>query len=75
MAFRDKRLKKYKLSLLAMINTNIHNGPIIFNCYPDFYVDLSCPMPLEALKLDVHIQGVSFMSSKILQLCTASISN
>ena len=60
MAFRDKRLKKYKLSLLAMINTNIHNRPIIFNCYPDFYVDLSCPMTLEALKFDVQIQGEEF---------------
>ena len=26
MASRDKRLKKYNSSLLAMINTNIHNG-------------------------------------------------
>ena len=60
MALRDKWLKKYKLPLLAMINTNIQNGPIFFNCYLDFCVDLTCPMTPEALKLDVHIQGDEF---------------
>jgi len=60
MALRDKRLKKYKSSLLAMINTNIHNRPILFNCYPDFCVHLTCQMTLEALKIDVHVQGDEF---------------
>ena len=55
MALRDKRLRKHKSSPLAMINSNIHNGLIFFNCYPDFCVDLTCPMTPEALKLDVHI--------------------
>jgi len=44
MALRDKRLKKYKSSLLVVIQTNICKGPIFFNCYPDFMVDLTCPM-------------------------------
>ena len=61
MALRDKRLKKYKSSLLAVIQTNICKGPIFFNCYPDFMVDLTCPMTTEALKLDVHIQGNEFL--------------
>jgi len=47
-----------------MINTNTHNGSIFFNCYPDFYVDLTCPMTPEALKLDVHIQGDEFHDFK-----------
>ena len=42
----------------------MHNLPIFFNCYPDFYVDLSCPMAPEALKLDVHIQGNEFHDFK-----------
>ena len=33
MALRDKRLKKYKSSVLAIIQTNIYKGPIFFNCY------------------------------------------
>ena len=64
MALRDKRLKKYKLFLLAMINTSIDNGPIFFNCYPDFYVDLTCPVTPEALKHDVHIDGDEFHDFK-----------
>jgi len=44
MALGVKRLKKYKTSLLAMINTNMRNRSILFNCYQDFCVDLSCPM-------------------------------
>jgi len=64
MALREKRSKKYKSSLLVIINTNIHNKPNFFNCYPDFCVDLTCPMTPEALKLNVHIQGHKFHDFK-----------
>ena len=64
MALRDKRLRKYKSSLLAVIQTNIRKGPILFNYYPDFMVDLTYPMTTEALKLDVHIQGNEFLDFK-----------
>ena len=64
MALRDKRLTKYKSSLLATINTNIHNRPIFFNCFRDFCVDFTCPMTPEPLKLDVHIQGGEFRDLK-----------
>ena len=47
-----------------MINTNIHNAPIFFNCYPDFCLDLSCRMTPEALKPDAHIQGDEFHDFK-----------
>ena len=60
----DKSLKKYKLSLLATINTNIHNTPIFFNCYPPFCIDFTCPLTPEALKLDVHVQGSEFRDLK-----------
>ena len=69
LGLRDKRLKKYKSSLLATINTNIHKRPIFFNCYRDFCIDFTCPTTQEALKLDVHIQGGE------LQLCIESISD
>jgi len=47
-----------------MISTSTHNGPILFNCYQDFRVDLTCPMTPEALKLDVHIRGDNFNDFK-----------
>ena len=69
MALTDKSLKKNKSSLLATINTNIHNRPIFLNCYPAFCIDFTCPTTQEALKLDVHFQGGE------LQLCIESISD
>jgi len=50
----------------GITNINMHNRPIFFNCYPDFYVDLSCPMTPEALKLDVYINAASFKILKTL---------
>ena len=42
LALCDKRLRHYKSSLLAVIQTNVCKGPIFFNCYPNFMVDLTC---------------------------------
>jgi len=64
LALRDKRLRHYKSPLLAMIQTNVCKRPIFFNCYPNFMVDLTCPMTTEALKLDVRIQGDEFLDFK-----------
>ena len=64
LALRDKRLRHYKSSLLVVIQTNVCKGPIFFNCYPNFMVDLTCPMTTEALKLDVHVQGDEFLDFK-----------
>jgi len=64
LALRDKRLYHYKSSLLAVIQTNVCKGRICFNCYPNFMVDLTCPMTTEALKLDVHVQGDEFLDFK-----------
>ena len=52
LALRYERLRHYKSSLL--IQTNVCKGPIFFICYPNFMVDLTCPMTTEALKLDVE---------------------
>jgi len=64
LALRDKRLCHYKSSLLAVIQTNVCKGPIFFNYYSNFIVDLTCPMTTEALKLDVHLQGDEFVGFK-----------
>lgn len=60
MALRDKRLKRYKPSVLAMIQTNICNGPIYFNCMPNFFVSLTDPLIMNSLILDVYLQGDEF---------------
>ncbi|KAK9741649.1 hypothetical protein RND81_03G119500 [Saponaria officinalis] len=60
MALRDNRLQSYKDSLLAVVQTNVCNGPVYFNCFPDYTVDLSDPLILESLILDLHVSGNEF---------------
>ena len=60
LALRDDRLNNYKDSVLAMIQTNICNGPIYFNCFPNFTVDLQDPLILSSLILDIQILNNKF---------------
>jgi len=64
MALRGKHLRKYKTSILAMTQTKIYNRPIVFECFPGFYVDLACAKAPEALRLDVYVQGDEFIDFK-----------
>ena len=43
-----------------MVQTNMCNGPIYFNCSPNFSIDLTDPMILNTMILDVQIQGDEF---------------
>ena len=58
MALRDNRLIRYKDSLLDMIQTNICNGPIYFNCCPNYSVDLNDPWIMDTLVLDIHLPNI-----------------
>ena len=40
---RDIRASTFKDSILVCLQLNLHNGPIYFNCYPDFVVSLDNP--------------------------------
>ena len=57
-AFRDNRLRRHKDSLLAMIRTNILNGPIYFNCCPNYSVDLNDPLIIDILLSDIHLPNI-----------------
>ena len=75
LALRDKRLRHYKSSLLAVIQTNVCKGPIFFNCYPNFMVDLTCPMTMKLSSLTYMYKVMSFLILKILLLFIVFISN
>ena len=82
MALRDSTLIRYKDSLLAMIQTNICNGPIYFNCCPNYSVDLNDPWIMDTLVLNIHLPNIqndlkfNFMSfQEILLLLTEYILN
>ena len=58
MALRDNRLIRYKDSLLAMIQTNICNGPIYFNCCSNYSVDLNDHWIMDTLVLDIYLPNI-----------------
>ncbi|GKC26831.1 enzymatic polyprotein, partial [Tanacetum coccineum] len=58
MILRDARLLKFDQSLLALAESNICNGPIYFNCYPDFTVALRDPNILDVLTLDIKMKNI-----------------
>ncbi|KAK9747931.1 hypothetical protein RND81_02G024400 [Saponaria officinalis] len=60
MALKDNRLNLYKDSLLAVVQTNVCNGPVYFNSFPDYTVALSDPLIQESLILDLHVSGNKF---------------
>ena len=43
-----------------MIQTNIYNGPIYFDCSPNFLLDLTDHLILQSLILDIHLKGDEF---------------
>lgn len=47
-----------------MIQTNICNEPIFFNCCPNYSVDLTDNLILNSLVLDVNLQGDEFYDCK-----------
>ena len=57
---RDKRHKNFQNSILAMAETNIANGPIYFNCYPNFSVGLFDKNILDTLVLTVETKNLEF---------------
>jgi len=58
MAPNYNRLIHYKDSLVAMIQTNIRNGPINLNCCPNYSVDLNDPWIMDTLMLGIHLSNI-----------------
>ncbi|XLU45531.1 hypothetical protein S245_040345, partial [Arachis hypogaea] len=52
---RDTRFKKFRDSLIAILESNCHDGSVFFNCYPNFFMSLKNEYTSEALKLYIKI--------------------
>ena len=57
-SFRNNRLRRHKDSLLAMIRTNILDGPIYFKCCPNYSVDLNDPLIIDIFLSDIHLPNI-----------------
>jgi hypothetical protein len=48
-------------SLLGVIEATMHDGPVYFDCFPDFTVSLSDPHILKVLTLSIRTQGYKIL--------------
>ena len=65
---RDIRLKKFNDSIIAILESNLHDGPTFFNCYPNFSMNLRNDKTSNSIKLYVqtleHIVEYSYPGTK-----------
>lgn len=62
MLLHDDRLLNFDDSLLRVLQSNLANGPVYFNCYPNFFVGIHDPNVMDTLTLNVKTKN---MNSKI----------
>ena len=48
---RDIRMKKFQDSVIAILESNLHDGPAFFNCYPNFSMNIKNAKTSNSLKL------------------------
>jgi len=59
---RDDRLLNFDDSLLGVLQSNLAQGPVYFNCYPNFSVDINDQNVLDTLTLNIKTKN---MNSKV----------
>ena len=57
LCLRDARFLDFPTSMLGVMESGLHDGPVHFNCYPDFTLSLSDPHILKALTLNIKTAG------------------
>ena len=57
LSLRDSRFTVYSDSLLGLMESSLHNGPVYFNCYPDLPLSLKDKNILKALTLNIQTAG------------------
>lgn len=55
---RDARHSNFNNSLLALVEANLSQGPICFDCFPSFSVSLNDASSIEVLTLNVKSSGI-----------------
>ncbi|WP_353803691.1 hypothetical protein, partial [Acinetobacter baumannii] len=59
---RDARLLNVEDSLLGILESNLAHGPVYFNCYPNFSIEIEDPHILDTLTLNIKTKN---MNSKL----------
>ena len=63
LCLRDKRHNKYSDSMLGCVKSSLCEGPVYFNCFPDFSVSLLDPTIMKTLSLDIQTSGFDMDSA------------
>lgn len=63
-ALRDCRHLKFDASLLGLIETSLCNGPVYFNCFPDFILSLTDENLLQVLTLNKESKGYDMTKNR-----------
>ena len=58
---RDVRSTKFTDSILSMIDSNLANGPVYFNCFPNFSININDPSILSSLNLNIKTKNMNFV--------------
>ncbi|CAL9001840.1 unnamed protein product, partial [Prunus brigantina] len=61
LCLRDARFTEFSDSTLGVIESSLCNGPVHFDCYPDFTVSLSDPHILKTLTLNIKTEGYNVL--------------
>ncbi|KAI5327771.1 hypothetical protein L3X38_027167 [Prunus dulcis] len=61
LCLRDARFTEFSDSTLGVIESSLCNGPVHFDCYPDFTVSLSDPHILRTLTLNIKTEGYNVL--------------
>ena len=58
---RDARSTRFTDSVLSMIDSNLANGPVYFNCFPNFSMNINDPSILSSLTLNIKTKNMNFV--------------
>ncbi|KAG5606712.1 hypothetical protein H5410_028204, partial [Solanum commersonii] len=56
---RDDHFLNFDDSLLGVLQSNLAAGPVYFNCYPNFSVDINDPNVMDSLTLNVKTKNLN----------------
>ena len=59
---RDVRSTKFTDSILNMIDSNLANGLVYFNCFPNFSMNINDPSILSSLTLNIKTKNMNIRS-------------
>ncbi|KAA0041674.1 movement protein [Cucumis melo var. makuwa] len=65
LALRDKRHLRFTPSLLGIVQSNLEQGPVYFNCRPDLTVSLQDKNIMDTISLDVHSQRLELKDGSL----------